>query len=486
MRILKSLSFMVVAVSLVSACGAPKPGADAGVDAGHTGGGTGGGTGGSTGGGTGGTVDAGPTLGTSCAAPLPMVQGTTGVSGKINTAGKKLYYALPVTKDDFLLIATNANPNDDPAKLDTAVSVYDATGNTLLASIDDSYPRISSDSEMFFKAPFTGTVCIKVEDWSTWAGQTAVAHPTDTFKLTAGRLDPNAATVTFDTEPNDMASNAQAGKLKAFSTIPGGFVNLAGALGSASDVDVYKFTVPDGGVNLTVYFPPNGVPAGAGKNGYGSTLPRFAARVTQMDGITVLAKLAPPAGNVEAMSDALSAVVTPGDLLLWVERPAGLAAGANDFYATSVEATSDSPREAETTTGANDTTATAEALTLSVSVDNPKVKSGYILGHQPGSDVDVFSFSAGAGDTVSLACGALRSGSGLVGATFEILSSTASLQTETETETADIYWGTGTTKSKPEVAISAAGTYYLKVSHVSQDGSNTGDYYRCGLYVTSP
>lgn len=498
MRIsLKQVSVVLV-VLMVSACGAPKPAADAGVDAGHTGGGAGGGTGGAVGGGTGGgTQDAGPTLGSSCTAPLPMVQGTTGVTGKINTAGKKLYYALPVTKDDFLVIATNANPNDDPDKLDTAVTVYDATGATRLASDDDAFPRLSTDSELFFQAPATGTVCLKVEDWSTWAGQTPVARPNDTFKLTAGKLSPTAASVSFDTESNDLASNAQVGHLAAFNSIPGGFSTVAGSLSSAADVDVYKFTAPDGGTNLTVYFPPNGVPSAAGVNGYGSTLPRIAAQVTTVDGLTVLARLAPPS-DVSKMSDSMSAVVSPGDVLVWVQRPSGQAAGSNDFYATSVEIGGDSPAEAEAanTSGTNDTAATAEALGQSVSSSDPKTKQSYILGFQPANDVDYFSFQAGANDTVALACGSARSGSGLVGATFEILgSSTASdggvadgssLQSETETDSADVYWGDGSSASKAGLTITTAGTYFLKVTHASQDATNTGTFYRCGLYVTSP
>ena len=102
------------------------------------------------------------------------------------------------------------------------------------------------------------------------------------------------------------------------------------------------------------------------------------------------------------------------------------------------------------------------------------------------TDVDWYSFPVNAGDTLSLACAALRGGSGLRDATFEIWSATASLQSEIETASTGIVWNTGTGASKPPITIDTAGTYYLRVSAASQDPVVTGNYYRCGVYVTAP
>ncbi len=55
------------------------------------------------------------------------------------------------------------------------------------------------------------------------------------------------------------------------------------------------------------------------------------------------------------------------------------------------------------------------------------------------------------------------------------------LQTETETALADVDWSTDNVASKAPVAVTAAGTYALKVSATGQDATNTGDFYRCGI-----
>src|SRR5262249_8132719 len=118
----------------------------------------------------------------------------------------------------------------------------------------------------------------------------------------------------------------------------------------------------------------------------------------------------------------------------------------------------------------------------------PKTKQGYILGElTPAStDVDWYSFPAKNGDTLILACAAMRGGSGLRDATFEIWSATDSLRSQTETAASGILWNTSPGASKPPIALPADGTYYLRVSASSQDSVVTSDYYRCGVYVTAP
>ena len=82
-----------------------------------------------------------------------------------------------------------------------------------------------------------------------------------------------------------------------------------------------------------------------------------------------------------------------------------------------------------------------------------------------------------------------RSIVGNVGATFQIFGApdAGALQTETEGALADVYWGSGTTATKPLLNLGAdGGTFYFKVTHASQDATNTGDYYRCGVALTAP
>jgi hypothetical protein len=418
--------------------------------------------------------------------------GGAGATGKIDTAGKRVFYSISGMVGDFLIISTAANPNDDTGVLDTAVSIYNATGSMLLASGDDAFPRITTDTEFFYRVPATATYCVTIEDWSTWAAETPVAHPNDTYTLNIDKLNTAATSVTFDTEPNDTNVTAQTLNIKPFTTAAGGFTFLAGMLGSGTDLDIYKFTMgnsPDGGAGptqITVYIPPVGAPPAVSTNTYGSSLERFSVTIKKADG-TVMASVVPPTGAVESTSDSISAPLPPGDYLLYIERPAGLAAGSNDFYATTVELLTDNPLEAME--AANNLQTTAEPIPMQQSATDPKARSGFILGHQAAGDVDFYSFPAGANDKLSLACGALRSGSGLIGAKFEVYNSTSAtpLQSETESTTQDVYWGSGGTATKPDVSLGAdAGTFFFKVSHTSQDATNTGDFYRCGIHLTAP
>jgi hypothetical protein len=61
-----------------------------------------------------------------------------------------------------------------------------------------------------------------------------------------------------------------------------------------------------------------------------------------------------------------------------------------------------------------------------------------------------------------------------------------SKQSELETAALDVAWSEAKTASKPPVKITAAGTAVLQLSAASRSATNTGVYYLCGIYVTSP
>lgn len=480
---------VLLTVALVG-CGV-KPTVDAGTGGGGgitgTGGGstTGGGTGGGTGTGGGGAVDAGVdagvSMGTTCANAIPTFLGDSQM-GKIDVAGKKVFYKFSADAGDILDLSTTANPMDANNKLDTALKLYDATGAMTLASIDDAYPRLSTDSEMYYRVVTPGTYCVSIEDWSSWAGEPAVARPADTYKLDVHTVSRTASTSNFDTEANDMASSAQVGKLAMGTGFAFGVI--FGDLASGTDVDVYKFTVPAGLTTVSIDLAPLGVPSGAGSNGYGSGLGRVAVRVLEMSGTTVLGAWNTTAATYATTPDSITVPVTPGsDVLVSIERPTGAVATANDFYVATVSLSTDNPVEMADAT--NGVLATAEVLPLTVDTTNPKVKQGFILGTIGAADTDFYSIAVLANDAVSVACGGLRTGSGLI-ATYELQTSTGTaLQSETETALADIYWGTGTSASKPSVTAPAAGTLAFKVTG-TQDATNTGNWYRCGIVVTTP
>jgi hypothetical protein len=319
-----------------------------------------------------------------------------------------------------------------------------------------------------------------VEDYSTWAHAAPQAFPGQPFALTVLPMPAADAGIDIDTEPNDTAMASQTCLLEEFAGMPGGKALIYGGLDGANDVDVYRVTADFGSTVVSFNFPPFGDAPMTGVSTCGSTLVRTAAKVTRLDG-TMLGGLEPPAMAPNMMSGSMEVVVDPSaDYLLWVTRPVGEAAGANDFYASTVMTSVDNPPELEP----NDTVASADPLVFLQQA--PKLRTAFILGHiSTLQDIDVFSFTADAGDTVGIQCRAQRAGSGLRGATFVLSSAVATMQGETENETRDVSW-VGQFGSLPGVGINATGTYYLKVHTVAQDATNTGNYYRCSVLVQSP
>jgi hypothetical protein len=462
-------------------------------------GGTGGATGG-TGGATGGTGGGGDDD-NDCDHATDISTTGTG-EGEINPPDESDFYSFPFTEGDWVILrATTTTPNnEDPDTfeykdvLDTTITVYDANDN-IVASMDDAFPRVNTNTELVWRVPATGTYCIEVADWAAWAGETRPDPPTGLhFEYELGLYDGDSMTEggTVDTEPNDDAEDAQLQSFAEFEDTSGNPLGIyssqtMGTLASSTDVDVFVFTMPAGTVMLSVedFTTPNG-PGGPGVNGNGSTLNLGHIAISNADGTSILARLDASKGS----SDMSVPLETGVSYLLWVNRAAGTTAGANDFYnLSSFLWNADNPRETETTAGENDVFGNAETITLTASTTNPKLKSGYLLGLIDGSDVDYFGFTAAAGDTVSLACGAIRSGSGLLAPVFAIHGpADAELQKETEVETKDILWSNEplSSPSMGAVAIATAGTHYVRVTAAGQSSEVEGNYYRCGVHVTSP
>jgi hypothetical protein len=378
--------------------------------------------------------------------------------------------------------------------LDTTLTIYDANDN-IVASMDDAFPRVNTNTELVWRVPATSTYCIEVADWAAWAGETRPDPPTGLhFEYDLGVYDGASMTEggTIDEEPNNDVAGAQAQSFAEFEDSSGNPLGIyssltMGTLASGTDVDVFSFTMPAGNVMLSVedFTTPTG-PGSAGVSGNGSTLDLGHIAISNADGTSILARLDASKGSND-MSVPLEAGTS---YLFWVNRAAGTTAGANDFYnLSSFLWNDDNPRETETTAGDNDVFGDAETITLTASTTDPKLESGYLLGFIDGSDVDYFGFAAAAGDTVSLACGAIRSGSGLLAPVFAIHSPTdVELQKETEVETKDVLWSDEALSgpSMDAVTIATTGTHYVRVTAAGQSTEVTGNYYRCGVHVTSP
>ncbi len=452
-------------------------------------------------GGTGTAGGSGATPGSSCTNPIILAGYTApSITAELATSGQQIHYRLPVVANDMIQLATDTpTPMMGIRAPDTALTVFSTDGSQKLASMDDSFPRIfGTDTNLFYRATTTGTICIRLEEWQTWAGEAPDAgFPGDTITLFFNKMRQSFSFHTVDSELLDGGSNNTAATAQDAGWASLGTLRISdfiGGLDGTGDVDVFHLTTPpnapDAGTGLALY---TGAPLGepltstsVGVNSYGSTLRNYAFRITTMAGVTIAA-YTPPA-NPANMPEELDMVGEPStDYLLWIERPAGAAVGTNDFYhSTYLYFPDDDAVEDPATDVANNTLATAAPFPLVQDATNAKLRAGNLLGkfNVAGADVDHFSFTHGGGDRVTLSCRAQRTGSGLRGAQFQFVTDAGTVESETETNDSDILWGQG--GSKNAIITTDAGTMYLKVSGATQDAMNPANFYRCRVTVLAP
>lgn len=394
----------------------------------------------------------------------PVPTDGTAVMDAIEAPNDRDFWRFEGNAGDWVAISTEANPDDDPEMVDTVITLYDAS-RMQIAENDDALPRTSTDSEIVIRLPATGTYYIEVQEFSTWMpsdppmprGRSAFRYELTVVTLADG------GPVNIDAERGNDAASAQALRFG------GSSMNLAFVLGSfasATDVDVYSFSVSSERRLLSIDVMP------AGPEGYGSTRAAGRAMVTNRAGDVILARIEP-----RGMSqDDLSPTLTAGDYLLWVDAGGGTA-GANDHYVLKAILSEDNPLEAETMPGMNDSPMTAERLAL---MEQGGVQRGFILARLDATDVDVFSFEVAAGRRISAFCGAQSSGSGVRGLTTRLLGPDGMMVLGMGSETATR--GAAIT----DVSATSMGTYYLRLAASGRDPMVAGDFVRCGVRVAPP
>jgi hypothetical protein len=401
-------------------------------------------------------VDGGPTGdgNDSFATATPLELGAP-ESGVINPAGDRDYYSFEGTAGQWIQIFTEANPDDDPALVDTVITLYDSSMRQI-AENDDSVPRVNTDSELTVRLPSTGRYYVLVQEYSTWAGETAEGGRTFEYDLTVGQLNESEDAVNVDAEAGDDAASAQA--LTFFSGMGGGTFSLIAGTLDAGDVDVYSFSMPAGGGSYSVNVMPSG------STGNGSTATLASAWITSADGSEIIARITPT-----AMRGELAPALAEGDYLLWVSQ--GGAAGANDFYVLKAFGGGDNPPEAME--AANDVPATAETLTLNAE------RSGFVLARLTEGDVDHFSFTTMGAERVSVACGSASLGSGVQGLSAALVNQAGDTVITTMNE------GPMGVLINAQ-AVPTAGTYLLRLTSTGQSPEVTGNWVRCGVHLRVP
>ena len=455
--------------------------------------GTGGAAGASGGGGSAGSQ------GKDCANAIPLTAGKE-TAGSLYPPGTAVYYSADLKKDEWAIIFTTANPTDDSAKVDTVVTVQDTDGK-MLAEMDDSLPRQSTDTEMYYHSPSDQKVCFKVQEWSTWNGDPPAqkSKANSAFTITYGDPDSTKAPYSLDKEPNNDTASATPENLAEGATPPNSVAYLYGTLDPDTDVDVFAFTMPTGTAEASVYFGPKGL------TGWGFTLLPGLVEVVDDQG-KVLSRLDPSKNDPNYTSPPLRTLRLPlaegTKAFVKLPRPVGQAMGANDaYFAKNWLTVKTYEPEKEATTGANDSWDTAEQMVEYIpATPNPDVKAYYLVGHLgPATDVDFFKFQGLDGKKTNVECSAIRSGSGLQAVTYAVLKPPAPaeagadagaptmVESETETDLKDVVWSQYPNPAPSKVSPdSAAGDWLLQVSATGQDATVAGNYYYCTIIVLPP
>lgn len=395
----------------------------------------------------------------------PLTLNAAALAAELNPPTDVDYYSFEGTEGTFVGIFTATRvAMDDTAMgvIDTVITLYDSS-MTQIAENDDALPRINTDSAIYTRLPATGTYYIRVEDFNVWMPDMPQGDRTDLdYTISVGLL--NGAAVSNDAGDNDTVATAQALTLTAAMTGTQRFTFIAGTAESATDVDVYSFSVT-AGQNTNFFVQPAGA-AASGSTGIPARM-----WITNAAGDEIIARV------TTSNSPELAPALPVGDYLLWIDPPAA-ALGSNPFYYLTMRVDGqDNPAEAADAT--NGVIETPEALTMMASAT---ARQGFILATLGPSDVDFYSFDvAAAGQVVSVTCGSRTNGSGVVGLSIALQTAAGVAVTggsATETATTDAGFNA--------VPVSAAGTYVLRLSATSQDAEVTGNWVRCGIYVAAP
>ena len=384
------------------------------------------------------------------ATATPLTVPTSRYSDDLGGPGRVRYYSFTAAARAWMLFTTEVARPEDTTLTDTVLTLFDASGRQI-AENDDGLPRTSTYSVIYTRIPAAGTYYLRVQDYNTWRPTEPQTPRTNyDFQISLGEFSPSF--LTQEVEGNDSAASAT----PMAPSSGRGFA--AGVVGSATDVDVFRFVGPPDG-STRIFVQP------AGPNASGSTAIPLRMRVTDATGTTTLARM------VTSSPFALQMPTTPSlGYLVWLEPPATL--GADPFYILDLAYSAENPAEARE--AANNLAATAEPLTMNAG-------AGFILATLGDGDVDHYSFPVAAGQVVGYTCGSRTNGSGVVGLQTQLVGPSGAIlatgsSTESDTQAA----------TRSDVAVPTPGTYSLRLSKNGQDAEVRGNWVRCGVTVRAP
>ncbi|MCE7893009.1 MAG: hypothetical protein DYH12_25445, partial [Sorangiineae bacterium PRO1] len=373
----------------------------------------------------------------------------------------------------------------DPTYVDLVITMYDSTGKKI-AEQDDPNPRTSNDPFLMTVLPADGTYYVRVVECTAWE-KGGASNCAPVAKITKKNYSMYITEIKFtdqgevkEVEPNENETQATPLTYKKNPNQAGSYylTTVMGTFGSATDVDAYGFTVPTditvasgSRLNGSLYTQEGGV------DGNGSTTSPSEIWIAEKAAPTVvLAKVDFSKKDTKSsQGQSIDVPLIAGKEYVAFYKRAASPTGSNDFYFDLSGFGAGNP--VEKNESANDTLGTAEALTVATSQPGSYFIEGDIT-----STTDVDHFSANvpstAWETVSVACGAERSGSGLRNFTVALLKEDGSAVTGgsiVETATQDAVLSQLTTPTGQSKLI-------VKLSASSKDANIQGTYYRCGIH----
>jgi hypothetical protein len=162
------------------------------------------------------------------------------------------YYKVDLKKGQAVFLGANSKPDDDPygvAFPDSVITLYGPDGTTQIAQNDDG--AFSNNSELLYIVPEDGTYCVEVTECYVLFGADVCSPPEDIknfdYTFSGFEINPQAALVTVDSEPNETPNQATTVNTVVFPDppeAPAGYQSIGwGSFASATDKDVFEYRV---------------------------------------------------------------------------------------------------------------------------------------------------------------------------------------------------------------------------------------------------
>jgi len=433
---------------------------------------------------------------TSCDTAATYVLGAMDdAAGKLDPVGvDRDFYKVDLKKGQAIFLGANSKPDTDPygeTFPDAVLTLFSPDGKTQIAQNDDG--SSSNNSELLYIVPEDGTYCVEVTECYVLFGADVCSPPESikTYDYTFGgfEINPAAALITVDTEPNETAAQATTTNLVAFPDAPEptvGYQSIGwGGFSSDMDKDTFSFVVQNDfqvqadGRPLCVF---NFYQAGIEGNGSTAEMNVLAEVATKAAPNTILASANVQLWDYTFGYPELPTITMPCtkgiEYVMTLSRSAGAAAGSNDFYFFDHYQYSSTTKEIEPNDASPQplqTTASDDGTTHFVTMTGDIGKAG------PGGDMDTFEFNVPAGiGLASALCTGQREGSGLRGLQVSLLDNNGNFLKN----------GSGIEGEDHQIFVDSAlvpsGTTTITVQVVaeSQDPNVTGKHYSCTLILT--